>query len=73
MTTYYHIMADFEICGKIHNCLVYGWMTSEEKAKEVLNRILNNPTELDLMNIHGATNLHIETDTETPWWWEGTN
>ena len=73
MTAYYHIMADFEICGKIHNCLVYGWMTSEEKAKEVLDRILNNPTELDLMNTRGATNLHIETDTETPWWWEGTN
>ena len=73
MTTYYHIMADFEICGKIRNCLIYGWMTGEEKAKEVLDRILNNPTEQDLMNTRGATNLHIETDTETPWWWEGTN
>ena len=49
-------------------CLVYV-CGSEENAKSVLNRLLNNPDETDLHNRERYTNFKIDSVDEKDCWW----
>jgi hypothetical protein len=40
-----------------------------ENAKEVLNRMLNNPTENDKILMSGHTNFRIDFSEEKDCWW----
>ena len=62
----YIIVGDTE---KYENCLVSVIYGDMELAKQVLNRMLNNPTKNDLILTSGISNLRIEEDGEG-WWME---
>ena len=65
----YIIVGDTEKFGE---CLVYICGMSEEHAKEVLNRMLTDPTEIDKSAMQGHTNLRIkEVEEESCWWRHG--
>lgn len=64
--TEYVIVGDTE---KYDGCLVSTAGTSLEKAKAVLNRMLNNPDDNDRKLMRGHTNLRIKaTKRENNWW-----
>lgn len=66
---------EYNIVGDTKNykaCLILACGKSEERAKEVLNRLLANPPENERMMMKGYTNLRIEkTDCCKCWWNEG--
>lgn len=63
----YIIKGDTE---QFKNCLVCVAGTYEN-AKEVLKRMLNNPTENDKRLMVGHTNFRIEFAEEKDCWWHG--
>ena len=66
-------MGDYVIAGdteRYNDCLVCVCGTFE-RATEVLNRMLNNPTENDKRLIQGHHNLRIEEVPEKNCWWHG--
>lgn len=66
-------MGDYVIAGdtKNHNgCLVYVCGTFE-RATEVLNRMLNDPTDQDKIVMQNHTNLRIEKVPKEDCWWHG--
>ena len=42
---------------------------SDEQALEVLNRMVNNPTNADLLMIKGTTSIWLEKIEEKDAWW----
>lgn len=62
----YIIVGDTE---KYKSCLIYTCGKNIEKAKEVLNRMLTNPTVNDLVVSEGHFNLRIETVDDKDCWW----
>lgn len=65
----YNVVGDTE---DYKGCLIPTCGTSEERAKEVLNLLLANPTESDKMMMKGHTNLRIEkVEGGKCWWNEG--
>lgn len=68
-------MNEYIIVGdtkKYKNCLVCLCGCSFERAQEVLNRMLNDPTEDDKRIIDGHTNLRIkEVEKKHCWWNDG--
>lgn len=69
-------MSDFEytIVGdtkKYKGCLVCVCKGSEDMAKEVLDRMINNPTEDDKAMSKGHTNLRIKKVPKEDCWWNG--
>ena len=68
-------MSEYIIIGdtkKYRDCLISTCGTSLEHAQEVLNRMLNNPTENDKKLMIGHTNLRIEKVAEEDCWWNRT-
>lgn len=67
--------AEYNIIGDTKDykgCLVLTCGKSEERAKEVLNRLLANPSENEKIMMKGYTNLRIEkVDGGKCWWNEG--
>lgn len=67
--------AEYNIVGDTKDykgCLIMTCGKSEERAKEVLDRFLTNPTESDKMMVKGHTNIRIEkTGGGECWWNEG--
>lgn len=61
----YIIVGDHEKYGACLASVIYGDM---DYAKKVLDRMVNNPTENDLVLISGMTNLRIEEDDGERWW-----
>lgn len=51
------------------DCLVCIAGNTLENAKEVLNRMLNNPTENDKILMSGHTNFRIDFSEEKDCWW----
>lgn len=51
------------------NCLVYVCGKEIESANNVLNRILNHPTDNDKKVIRGHHNLRIEEVEDDECWW----
>lgn len=68
MNIEYVIIGDTE---KYDDCLVYAIGESLERAKEILNRILTNPTENDKHISNGMSNLRIEKVGKKDCWWNG--
>ena len=70
-------MTEYMIVGdtKDHNdCLIYICGSNKNHAEDVLQRILNNPSENDLRVSKGHTNLRIgEVESEDAWWNYGTD
>lgn len=67
--TEYNIIGDTK---DYKGCLILTCGKSEERAKEVLNCLLTNPTESDKMMIKGCANLRVEkADSGECWWNEG--
>lgn len=64
----YIIKGDTE---KFNDCLVFTCGESKERAEEILNRILTNPTENDKRIIKGHTNLRIAECPKEKCWWNG--
>lgn len=64
----YVIKGDTE---EFENCLVCIAGKTYEGAEEVLNRMLNNPTENDKRLMFGHTNFRIEFVEEKDCWWHG--
>lgn len=64
----YVITGDTE---KYKDCLIYVIGESFDRAKEILNRMLNNPTENDKRVMNGAFNLRIEEVDKKDCWWNG--
>lgn len=62
----YIIVGDTE---KYQDCLVCVTGSTIERANEVLNRMLNNPTEHDKKMMYGHTNFRIEFVEEKYCWW----
>jgi hypothetical protein len=62
----YVIVGDTE---KYKDCLVCVAGRIYEKAEEILNRMLNNPTENDKRLMVGHKNLRIEFVEERYCWW----
>ena len=63
--------SDFIIVGDTDNgeCLVFVAGRTEERASEVLDRMLNNPTENDKRLMTGRSNFRIkEVPAEDCWW-----
>lgn len=63
--------SDFIIVGDtdIGECLVCVAGTTEERANEVLEKMLNNPTENDKRLMAGHSNFRIkEVPAEDCWW-----
>lgn len=54
---------------KFGTCLVTLIKGDKELAKQVLDRMLNNPTKDDLFLISGISNLRMEEDEG--WWNDG--
>jgi hypothetical protein len=63
----YIIVGDSEKYGECLVSVIYGGM---ELAKQVLDRMLNNPTKNDLYITSGISNLRIEEDDDESWWME---
>lgn len=69
-------MSEFEyvIVGDTENykgCIVYVCGVSEDRANEVLYRMMNNPTENDKVISKGHRNLRIERVPKEDCWWNG--
>lgn len=67
-------MDEYVIVGdtdKYEGCLVCVCGNSLDKAKEELQRMLNNPTENDKRLTFGYRNLRIEAVPEDDCWWNG--
>lgn len=67
-------MNDYIIIGdtkNYKNCLVYVCGTDLEYAEEVLNGMLNNPTEQDKKIIETHSNLRIAAVPVQDCWWRG--
>lgn len=64
----YVIKGDTE---EFENCLVCIAGKTYEGAEEVLNRMLNNPTENDKRLMFGHANFRIEFVEEKDCWWHG--
>lgn len=64
------IVADYNIWGKIEECMVSAYGTPE-----VLERMINNPTKADLEKIGKGKNLRLCTLEDKDCWWNayGTN
>ena len=62
----YVIIGDTE---RFKDCLVCVIGNDVVKALEVLNRMLNNPTEHDKRRMSGHTNFRIEFVEEKYCWW----
>ena len=62
----YIIVGDTE---RNKDCLIYICGLSEDRAKEVLDRMINNPTENDKAISKGHTNLRIKEVKEENCWW----
>ncbi len=56
---------------EFNDCLVFTCGTSYEHAEEILDRILNNPTENEKRVMKGHKNLRIETVSDDECWWNG--
>ena len=64
--------SDFIIVGdteKYKGCLVFVAGRTEERANEVLERMLNNPTENDKRLMAGHTNFRIKEVPAKDCWW----
>lgn len=61
----YIIVGDTE---KYNSCLVSVIYGDKELAEQVLDRMVNNPTENDLVLTSGINNLRIEEDNGEGWW-----
>ena len=61
----YIIVGDTEKFGE---CLLYICGT-KENAEKVLDRVINNPTEIDKKLTEGHTNLRIKEVEEKSCWW----
>ena len=59
----YFIVGDYEVCGKVRTCLITLAGTDEEIAKEKLEKVIANPPENCLGNIH------IEKEEKEKYWW----
>lgn len=64
----YVIVGDTE---RFEGCLVRIAGSKYERAEEILNRMLNNPTEDDERLMVGHTNFKIEFVEEKDCWWHG--
>ena len=62
----YVIIGDTE---RYKDCLVYICGASLRNAKNILNRMLNEPTEYDAVLTEGHTNLRIKEVEEKDCWW----
>lgn len=62
----YIIVGDTE---KYEGCLIYTCGKSLEHAEDVLNRMLNAPTNNDLMVSKEHTNLRVEEVDSSKCWW----
>ena len=62
----YIIVGDTE---KYKDCLVCLCGVSLDRAKEILDRMINNPTESDKVISKGHTNLRIKEVSEKSCWW----
>lgn len=66
MNVEYIIVGDTE---KYNECLIYVVGKSLEKAEQILDRMLNNPTDNDKRLTKDHTNLRIKkVDYEDCWW-----
>ena len=67
MSKNYIIVGD--ACG-YKGCLIYAINGGGlERAKEVLDRMLNNPNKQDLIELKKHTNIRIETVDKSDAWW----
>ena len=67
--TEYNIVGDTK---DYKGCLIMTCGKSEERAKEVLNRLLTNPSDSGKMMIKGYENIRIEKiDGDGCWWNQG--
>ena len=64
----YIIVGDTEKCK---DCLVCPCGVSLDRAKEILDRMINNPTENDKALSEGHTNLRIKEVPKESCWWNG--
>lgn len=65
-------MSEYIIVGdteKYKDCLVCPCGASLDRAKEILDRMINNPTENDKVITKGHTNLRIKEVPEESCWW----
>ena len=65
----YIISADYVINGEVCRCLVALAGVTMEHAEEVLDRMVNNPTENDKRLIKSGKNLEIEYLEGKDCWW----
>lgn len=67
----YIIVGDTE---RYEGCLVTTCGNSEERAQEVLNRMIVSPTDNDLRLIKGHSNLRVKAvEDREAWWLYGTD
>lgn len=59
----YFVVGDYEVCGKVRTCLIELAGTTEEHAKETFEKVIANPPERCLGNIH------IEKELKENCWW----
>ena len=67
-------MSEYIIIGdteKYKDCLVCPCGVSLDRAKGILNRMINNPTENDKALSEGHINLRIKEVPEEDCWWNG--
>ena len=65
-------MSEYIIVGdteKYKDCLVCLCGTQPDRAKEILDRMINNPNENDKAISEGHTNLRIKEVEEKSCWW----
>lgn len=67
MNRNYVIVGDTE---KYDDCLVCVAGSTYERAENVLNRMLNNPTKNDKLLMIGCKNLRIEFVENKDCWWD---
>lgn len=63
----YFICGNYEVCGKIHSCLIYTCGSDENHAQKVLAETIANPPERCIGNIH------IEKEEVSACWWNKGN
>ena len=66
-------MGEYIITGdteQFKSCLVCLCGKSLDNAKQILNRMLNNPTSSDKRIMNGLTNFKIEKVDEKDCWWK---
>lgn len=59
----YFVVGDYNICGKVKQCLIRLAGSTEERAKEILIEVQANPPQNCLGNIH------IEREEKQKCWW----